>query len=71
MDRDEILRLARILGVESPERRSSQELLGTIRRRIREAMKVLEKSGADGRSAGGGGRSALPPRTQPADRQRA
>jgi hypothetical protein len=45
MNRDAIVRVARILGVEAPERRSTEELLGKIRRRIREARRVLEKSG--------------------------
>jgi hypothetical protein len=71
MDRDEILRLARLLGVEAPERRATEELLRTIRRRVRDAMKVLEKSGPNGRRAGGGARSPLPKRRQRAARQRA
>ena len=69
MGRDEIVRVARILGVEAPERRSTEELLGTIRRLIREAMKVLEGSGADGRSGSRRGGSAMAKRTQPADGQ--
>jgi hypothetical protein len=47
MDRDAVLRVARILGVEAPERRSTEELLRTIRRRIREAVRVLETVGAE------------------------